>query len=86
MRFAVLVFWCFGVWVFLDLDPSPPKILPYSRLIQNLTISRDGFHPIFLQEAVSADLDEMTRIFLHSMSWDPIIKMLNEAVTPGWGP
>jgi hypothetical protein len=35
-----------------------------------------------LEEAVSSDLDEMTRIFLRSMSWDPITKALNEAVSP----
>jgi hypothetical protein len=35
-----------------------------------------------LQEAVSADLDEMTHILLRSMSWDPIVKTLNAAVTP----
>ena len=35
-----------------------------------------------LQEAVTADLDEMTHILLRSMSWDPIVKTLNAAVTP----
>lgn len=35
-----------------------------------------------LQVAESADLEEMTRVFLRSMSWDPVVTTLNEAVTP----
>jgi hypothetical protein len=35
-----------------------------------------------LQEAISADFDEMTRILLRSMSWGPIVNTLNAAVTP----
>jgi hypothetical protein len=35
-----------------------------------------------LQEATSVDLDGMTDIMLRAMSWDSIVKTLNQGLTP----
>jgi hypothetical protein len=35
-----------------------------------------------LQEATSADIDEMGRILLAAMGWEPVIQAFNEALTP----
>jgi hypothetical protein len=35
-----------------------------------------------LQEATSVDLDDMTDVMLRAMSWDPIVKTLNQYLTP----
>ena len=34
-----------------------------------------------LQEATSADIDELARIMISAMSWDPVIQVFNQALT-----